>query len=202
MLPLLDDLPSSPSSERNKEPILAALREALPAAALVVEVGSRTGQHAAFFAAEQPTWRWQPTDRAHELDGVRARWQRAGLDSFLEPLVFDLTDAATPVPTADAIVAINVIHIAPWAATDLLFAHAARLLNPGGVVFLYGPYRDTRRELEPSNAEFDAWLKRADPEQGLRLFQDVDAVASAHGFALAGEREMPANNRSCWWVKR
>lgn len=202
MLPLIDDLPSSPSCERNKEPILGALREAMPGPGLVVELGSRTGQHAEFFAASEPRWRWQPTDRAHELDGVRARWARAGLENLAEPLVFDLMDEAPPVGRADMVVAVNVVHIAPWSLTARLFAHAAAMLGAGGVVFLYGPMRDERWPLEPSNAAFDVWLKEQDPAQGLRLFQDLDAVAAEAGFVLAGERAMPSNNRACWWVRR
>lgn len=199
MLPEL--LPTSPASERNKGPLLDALRDVLPRDCFVVEIGSKTGQHADHFTAHEPGWRWQPTDRAHELDGARARYAAAGRPNLLAPIAFDLMDDAPPASQADAVFCANVIHIAPWALTPRLFHHAAAMLKPGGLLCLYGPMRDTRWPLEPSNAEFDAWLSSQDPAQGLRLFQDVDAIARAHGFTLSIERAMPANNRFICWKK-
>jgi len=94
------------------------------------------------------------------------------------------------------------IHIVPWGAVERLFAGAGRLLSPGGVMYVYGPYRYADRPLETSNGEFDLWLKARDPASGVRLFEDVNIVAEQNGLTLAGDRAMPANNRSIWWSKK
>ena len=62
-------------------------------------------------------------------------------------------------PGADAVVCINMIHIAPWAATTALMAGAARLLPTTGVLVLYGPYRREGRHTAPSNEAFDRQLR-------------------------------------------
>lgn len=202
----------SPACARNRDPILAVLTEIFADARRVVEVGSGSGQHAVYFADHLGHLVWQPSNRAGGLASVKAWVDEAALDNLRQPVVLDLfdddwsttlerpADGALDGPDGpDALVAINVIHIAPWAATDHLFRHAAHLLRPGGLVYLYGPFRYADRELEPSNQNFDAWLRRRDPASGIREFEAVDAVAEAHGFELVEDRAMPANNRSIWW---
>ena len=112
-----------------------------------------------------------------------------------------MPDESPPVPRADVVLAINVIHIAPWEATQRLFSHAARMLGGGGFVYLYGPFRYRDRELEPSNQRFDAWLHGRAPHSGIRTFEEVDGVARDHGFTLVADEPMPANNRSIWWER-
>ena len=224
---------SSPSCERNKDPILAVLKEVLPRSGLVLEIGSGTGQHAAYFAAHLPRLIWQPTDLSSNFPSIRA-WaaddcmdaggttpgtgevgQRmeqlpralsgtnaeAGLSNLREPLELDLFSDRWPVTSAAAVVCINTIHIVAWAAVEKLFAGAGKVLAPGGVLYAYGPYRYADRSLEPSNEDFDKWLKDRDPVSGVRDFEAVDALARQNGLALAGDRAMPANNRSIWWRK-
>lgn len=108
-------------------------------------------------------------------------------------------DASTddwPVIHANAIVCINMIHISPWEATEGLMRGAGRLLGQGAPLFLYGPYRRSGRELEPSNAVFDESLKARDPRWGLRLLDDVAQCAHRNGLILEQVEEMPANNLS------
>ena len=189
----------SPACERNKEPILAMLDEIFADRERVLEVGSGTGQHAAFFAANLPHLDWQPADRPGHLDSVRAYVAEADLDNLREPIELDLFDEpplADYDEPIDAIVAINVIHIAPWPATERLFALASQTLSEGGLIYLYGPYRYADRPLEPSNEQFDEWLKARDARSGIRLFEDVCEVARGQGFQLVEDRAMPANNRS------
>lgn len=186
--------------ERNREVIAATLATFVPPGSLVVEVGSGTGQHAAYLSQALPGVTWQPTDRGDgEHESIRA-WT-AGLENVRAPLEFDLFDDAPPLPHADVVVAINVIHIAPWEATERLFAHAEQMLDEGGFIYLYGPFRYRDRELEPSNERFDEWLQARAPHSAIRTFEDVDAVARAHAFTLVADEPMPANNRSLWWTR-
>jgi len=191
----------SPSCERNKEPILAVLREVLTRPGLVLEVGSGSGQHAVHFAGALPHLTWQPSDVAEALPGISAWRAEAGLANLREPCVLDLFAADWPVTEAQALVCINTIHIVAWPAVERLFAGAGRVLVPGGVMYVYGPYRYADRPLEPSNEEFDGWLRLRDPVSGVRLFEDVNRLAGQNGLKLAGDRAMPANNRSIWWIK-
>jgi len=192
---------SSPSCDRNKEPILAVLREILTAPGLVLEIGSGSGQHAVHFARGLPHVEWQPTDLADNLPGISAWRDESGLANLRAPLALDLDSDRWPVDAAQAVVCINTIHIVPWSAVERLFAGAGRLLSSGGVMYVYGPYRYADRPLETSNQEFDRWLKARDTASGVRLFEDVNSLAEQSGLTLAGDRAMPANNRSIWWSK-
>ena len=192
---------SSPSCERNKEPILAVLREILSIPGLVLEIGSGSGQHAVHFARGLPHVEWQPTDVAENIPSISAWRDEAGLANLREPLVIDLFSDRWPIAAAQAVVCINTIHIVSWVAVERLFAGVGRLLKPGGIMYVYGPYRYAGRPLEPSNEEFDRWLKARDVASGVRLFEDVNRLALENGLTLAGDRAMPANNRSLWWAR-
>lgn len=191
----------APACERNKDAILGVLREVLPRSGTVLEIGSGTGQHAAHFAAHLPGLDWLPTDVGETLASIRAWTAEARLPNLREPLVLDLLADAWPVAAAQAIVCINTIHIVPWRAVERLFTGAARVLSTGGVMYVYGAYRYANRPLEPSNEEFDRWLKARNPASGVRDFDAVNALAARAGLRLAGDRAMPANNRSIWWEK-
>jgi SAM-dependent methyltransferase len=188
---------TSPSVARNREPILAVLRRVLPAGGIVLEIASGTGEHAMHFAAALPELTWQPTDRDPEARrSIAARRAAAVLPNLLPPLELDAAAPSWPVERADAIVAINMIHIAPWSAAEGLMAGAARLLAPGGILYLYGPYQENGRHTAPSNAAFDASLRARDPEWGVRDVGAVAELAARHGLALAERVAMPANNLS------
>jgi hypothetical protein len=101
-----------------------------------------------------------------------------------------------PVTQADAVLCINMIHIAPWNATEALMRGAAGLLSAQGLVFLYGPFKQGGRHTAPSNAEFDANLRAQDARWGVRDLEAVAALASAVGFASPIIEPMPANNLS------
>ena len=148
------------------------------------------------------TGTWEVEQRREQLpralSGTNAE---AGLSNLREPLELDLFADRWPVAATAAVVCINTIHIVAWAAVEKLFAGAGKLLTSGGVLYAYGPYRYADRPLEPSNEDFDKWLKARDPVSGVRDFEAVDALARQNGLALAGDRAMPANNRSLWWRK-
>jgi cyclopropane fatty-acyl-phospholipid synthase-like methyltransferase len=188
---------TSPAAARNREPILVVLRRVLPPTGTVLEIASGTGEHAVHFAASLPGVTWQPTDRDPDaLRSISAHRASAELPNLVAPLELDVTAPAWPVDRADAVVSINMIHIAPWAATEGLMAGAARLLAPGGVLFLYGPFRKDGRHTAPSNAAFDESLRARNPEWGVRDLRDVEALARRHGFELVETVAMPANNLS------
>jgi SAM-dependent methyltransferase len=190
------------SCERNRDPILAVLQEILPPSGLVLEIGSGTGQHAAYFAPHLPGLVWQPSDLAANHASIRAWAAEADAPNLRAPLTVDLLAERWPIEHADAVVCINTVHIVAWPGVAKLFAGAGELLRPGGILYVYGAYRYATRPLEPSNEDFDRWLKARDPVSGVRDFESVDALAIEHGLALAGDRAMPGNNRSIWWRRR
>jgi SAM-dependent methyltransferase len=187
----------APSTARNRDPILAVLRGVLPASGLVLEIASGTGEHIAHFARALPCLDWQPSDRD---DGLFASIVAHGVDladgNFLPPMCLDAAATDWPVARVDAIVCINMIHIAPWPACEGLLRGAGRVLPPGGVLFLYGPYKLDGRHTAESNAAFDQSLRSRNPDWGVRDLIEVTALAARHGLALAGTVAMPANNLS------
>ena len=192
----------APACERNKDPILAVLRDILPATGLVLEIGSGSGQHTAYFAPRFPALTWQPTDLAPNLSSIAAWCQESDGGNIQPPLVLDLSHWPWPVTQAEAILCINTMHIVSWTLVQQLFQGVARTLLSGGLFYAYGPYRYVDRPLESSNVEFDAWLKARDPVSGIRDFAAVDALAQDAGLVVQGDRAMPANNRSIWWRKQ
>ncbi len=187
----------SPSAERNKDPILAVLRRVLPESGLVLEIASGTGQHVVHFARALPDLEWQPSEPDAEMRRSIADWTRAeALANVRTPLDLDVMSPVWPIARADAVLCLNMIHIAPWAATLRLIAGASRLLPDGAVLLLYGPFRCGGTHTAPSNAAFDAELRRHDPTWGVRDLEAVAAVAAERGLALGQVVEMPANNLS------
>lgn len=187
----------APAAERNKGPILDVVRRVLPRRGLVLEIASGTGQHVAHFAAHLPELEWQPSDRdAAALASINA-WVASGNLANVRPaIVLDVTQEPWPLDHAEAIVCINMVHISPWESSIALMRGAARLLAPGGVLYLYGPYKRGGAHTAPSNAEFDAGLRQQNPAWGVRNLEDVVELASHHGLDLAEVVEMPANNLS------
>lgn len=191
------------SAERNKAPILAVLTRLLPSSGLVLEIASGTGQHVVHFAAGLPELQWQPSDPDADLrESVRRRISETALKNILEPIDLDVRRLPWPIKSADAVVCINMIHVAPWEATEALLSGATSVLNTGGVLFLYGPYRRFGDHTAPSNAAFDAQLRATDPAWGLRDMEAVTERAALVGFELADIVDMPANNFSVVFRKR
>ncbi len=185
----------APAVARNREPILDVLRERLPASGTALEIASGSGEHALAFAAAFPTLVWQPSDPDPANRASIAAWIASdGGPNLLPPLALDATAEIWPLATADAVLCINMIHIAPWAACLGLMRGAARLLAPGGLLYLYGPFMRDGAHTAPSNASFDESLRARDPAWGVRDLADV--IAAAEGFASPTVVAMPANNLS------
>jgi SAM-dependent methyltransferase len=185
----------APAAARNREPILDVLRAHLPASGTALEIASGSGEHAVAFAAAFPTLVWQPSDPDPANRASIAAWIAAeGTPNLLPPIDLDATADIWPLATADAVVCINMIHIAPWAACLGLLRGAARLLAPGGLLYLYGPFKRDGMHTAPSNEAFDESLRARDPAWGVRDLGEV--CQAAEGFALAATVAMPANNLS------
>ncbi len=193
----------SPAVARNRDPILAVLRRHLPAQGTVLEIAAGTGEHAAYLAPQFPHLVWQPSDADPDaLASIEAHRAAAGAPNLRAPIALDVTAPAWPVTRADAVLSINMIHISPWAAAQGLMAGAARLLPEGGVLYLYGPFKENGEHTAPSNATFDASLRARDPEWGVRDTGEVRALADRHGFNFVERVAMPANNLSLVFRRR
>lgn len=186
----------APATERNRDAIRDVLSRELPTAGTVLEIASGTGQHAVAFAQAFPAIRWQPTDPDPTSLASIAAWRdEAALPNLLAPLLLDVTQVPWPVVEADAIVCINMVHIAPWEAALALFAGAGRVLAQGGLLYLYGPYRFDGTTAA-SNENFDRSLRSRDPRWGVRDVRELGAAAAEHGLVMRGAVAMPANNHS------
>jgi hypothetical protein len=175
----------------------------MPAGGTVLEIASGTGEHAVHFAAALPHLTWQPTDHDQEaLSSISAHRKSAQLPNLLPPLELDVCAPMWPVAHADAVLAINLLHVAPWSAAEGLVAGARRLLAPGSVLFLYGPFKEGGHHTAPSNAAFDAGLRARNPHWGVRDLDDFASLADRHGFELAERVTMPANNLSAVFRSR
>jgi len=203
------DLPHSPAADRNKDAILAVVREILPARGTGLEIASGTGQHVACFAAALPGWTWQPTEAdASMLPVIAARIAQAGLANVRPPVPLDVMASQWPAGTPpfsepfDAIFCANMLHIAPWPTCAALMQGAVRHLAPGGVLVTYGPYFEDDVPTAPSNEAFDASLRSRDPSWGIRRLRDVQGEAHRAGLVLRSRHAMPANNLLLVFARR
>lgn len=181
----------APAAARNRDALLEALRQVLPAHGLVLEVASGTGEHAAHFARTLPGLEWQPSDPSPEARASADAWA-AGLPNIRPALALDASAWPWPIARADAVLCVNMIHIAPWDACLGLLRGAAAILPAGAPLILYGPFLRDGVETAPGNREFDASLRARNPAWGIRRLEDV--AMAAGGFALSDVIPMPANN--------
>jgi SAM-dependent methyltransferase len=200
---LLTSRRSAPAAQRNRGPILDVLQRILPASGLVLEIASGTGEHAVHFAAALPELEWQPSDAAPQARASVAAWRiQAALPNLRAPLDLDVSRTPWPIAAADAVVCINMLHIAPWAAAQALMAGAARILGAGGVLYLYGPYRRNGAHTAESNEVFDRQLKSSNAQWGVRDLEAVADFAAQEALSIDEVVVMPANNFSVVFRKR
>lgn len=197
----------APATQRNREPILEILRLVLPASGTVLEVASGTGEHAVFFAPRLKPRQWIPSDPNPQMCASIAAWSAyLPTDNLYPPLAIDVrtpswfvekdTSVDWETSPLNAIVSINMIHIAPWSAYLGLIAGASRLLPPQGILYLYGPFKQNGQHTAASNAAFDASLRASNPDWGVRDLEAVVAIAQDHSLVLDQVYPMPANNLS------
>ena len=184
----------APAAERNKEPILESSRCA-PARGLVLEVRALRAACGVLCRALSDLI-WQPSDADEgALESTGVYCEEAKLDNLRRPIALDVNASAWPVERADAMVSINMIHIAPWAACLGLFEGGARILPPGAPLVLYGPFVIDGDFIAPSNVDFDRRLRGENAAWGVRELRDVERAAQARGFRLDRVVARPANNQ-------
>lgn len=189
--------PFAPYADRNKDEILAVLKDVVPDAGTVLEIGCGKGLHSAYFARAFPALHWLPTDGDDQvLQSARAWGAFAKLPNLGEPLVLDVQSSQWPVARADFIVAVNVIHISAWRTCERLFTGAAQILSSGQQVFIYGPFLERNGRTAASNFAFDRKLKARNPEWGVREMGAVVGAAGAAKFELSRAMDMPNNNKA------
>ena len=194
--------PFSESCERNKDPILAVLREHFTRAHNVLEIGSGSGQHAVHFAQHLPHLGWQTSDLPANHAGMQMWLEEAALPNVLPPLTLDMLDSSTwPATRFDAIFTANTLHIMSWEAVQKAFEFIGGALAPGGVLAVYGPFNYQGEYTSESNRDFDVWLKNRDPLSAIRDFEAVDELAQDQDLKLVADVAMPANNRTLVWVR-
>jgi len=195
-----DNRRTSPAAARNRgfiEEVLAGVLAELGPGGLVLEIASGSGEHVVGFAAAFSRLEWQPSDPdADAVASVQAWAAEAGLGNLRPALRLDARAWPWPVVAADAIVCINMIHIAPWEACLGLMRGAGELLGPGAPLYLYGPMKVDGRCTTASNEAFDESLRARDPAWGVRDLAEVAAAGAAQGLVLTQVLPMPANNFS------
>lgn len=187
----------TPAGERNLPHILRLLAPHLPARGRLLEVATGTGGHGLALARAHPGLSVLPTDFSAGAVAALADWRAVhGPDNLLPPLRLDAADPATwPDGPFDAVLCINMIHISPWSATvGLMKLAGERLVRPGGLLALYGPYVEADVETAPSNLAFHESLRARDPAWGLRALEDVVSEARSNGLRLTRRAALPANN--------
>lgn len=191
--------PDAPSTQRNREPILAALREPFAGRRHVLEIGSGSGQHAVYFAAALPELIWQCSELPDQLPGIRAWLADAALANTPAPLTLDVARGPWPSQRFDALFSANTLHIMGWPAVQALFAGLPAVLASDALLAIYGPFKRHGQHTSDGNAAFDAQLRAQNPAMGLRDVEAVDALAQQAGLQLHADLPMPANNALRIW---
>ena len=190
--------PYAESCEQNRDPILSVIEPLLRDKTSLLEIGSGTGQHAVYFGKTMPHLNWYTSDRAENLPGIRMWLDEARLENVHPPFELDVRQN-WPDLKVDAMYSANTLHIMSWSEVMAFFTGIPSVLNPGGLLLIYGPFNYNHSYTSNSNAKFDVWLKARDPESGIRNFEDIHELALQAGLRLFEDYSMPANNRTICW---
>ena len=193
--------PYSESCERNQRPILKVLQETLTNQQHVLEIASGTGQHAVYFGRALPHLSWQTSELTQNHEGILAWLNEIKLPNVLPPITINVNDAKWPVEIVDTVFNANTVHIITWPEVERLFAGIARVLNPSGILCLYGPFKYKGEFTSESNARFDALLKSRNRNSGIRDFETINRLAKTHDLLLVKDVAMPNYNQTLVWQR-
>jgi SAM-dependent methyltransferase len=193
--------PYAESCTHNQAQILEVLREEFSTSQNVLEIASGTGQHAVFFGRALPHLSWQTSELEQNHAGIQAWLDEAQLANVQPPVTVDVYSPVWPVTQVDAIFNANTLHIVSWHGVAQMFAGIGRVLEPGGILCIYGAYNYGGKFTSDSNERFDEWLKSRDPASGVRDFEAVNLLAEAQGLLLLKDISMPGNNRTLVWKR-
>ena len=192
----------SEACEQNKGPILDILVDVYKDCQNVLEIGSGTGQHAVYFAANLPHLIWQPSELAENLSSIQAWIEFDKVKNIKAPIELDVCKRPWPITQTQAIFSANCFHIMSWELVEHFFKGTGEVLSNDGILYVYGPFSYRGKHTSQSNEEFDDYLRRRDPLSGVRDFVDVDGLAKLQSLDLIQDFAMPVNNRSLVWQKR
>lgn len=194
--------PFASSSEENKAVILQTIQSLLSDKNSVLEIASGTGQHAVYFAKNLPHLQWQTSDLIESHVGIQQWLAEAKLENVLPPIALNVSTDSWPKQTYDAVFSANSFHIMNQQNVEDLFSQISSILNPTGLVIIYGPFNYNGAFTSESNQRFDLWLKGNNPESGIKDFEWCNQLASRAGLQLIHDFEMPQNNRILCWQKQ
>ncbi|MDH3326978.1 MAG: class I SAM-dependent methyltransferase [Gammaproteobacteria bacterium] len=192
--------PFAESCEQNKHVIFDAIKFEFSEHKDILEIGSGTGQHAVFFAAQLPHLSWQPSEQDENISGITEWLKDYPHDNIPHPISLDVTKK-WPKKTFDGVFSANTAHIMGWEEVKYLFKGVGNTLNPNGTFCLYGPFNHNQQFTSESNARFDQWLKQQNPVRGIRDFEDLNNLARENNLIFKKEIEMPHNNKILIWKK-
>lgn len=191
--------PYSQASENNKDHILRVLKDSFAETTSVLEIGSGTGQHAVYFAANLPHLIWQPTDLDTDISGIRIWLSEAGLINIYDPINLDVNQLPWDIGNYDGIFTANTLHIMGKPEIENMFYGIAKVLKTNGTLCIYGPFNYDGKYTSDSNEQFDSWLYKRNPVSAIRDFEWVNSLAEEIGLVFKSDHEMPANNRLLEW---
>lgn len=193
--------PFSEACEQNRSPIINVLQPLLKNCQTLLEIGSGTGQHAVYFAAELPHLQWQTSDRADYHEGINAWLKDANNPAIQPPILFDVSNNASPEQSFDAIFSANTLHIMSASDVSCFFQHVENCLQTDGLLIVYGPFNYKGHYTSESNARFDQWLLSRNKNSSIKAVEWVNELAEKAGLKLMKDYAMPANNRMLYWQK-
>lgn len=195
------NMPFSQACENNRGPILDVIKPLLADKHRVLEIGSGTGQHAAWFAQHLPHLIWQTSDVLENHWGIKQWIASNPSENLPAPLELNIFQENIPAANYDAIFTANTAHIMPWEGVERLFDCLAVQLPTQGIFCLYGPMGYNGLIAPESNIQFDQFLRQQSLHRGIRQFEAINALAISAGLELLEDFALPANNRLIAWQK-
>ncbi|MFT5505091.1 MAG: cyclopropane fatty-acyl-phospholipid synthase-like methyltransferase [Gammaproteobacteria bacterium] len=186
--------PFSESCLQNSDVILNVITPYLREAKKVLEIGSGTGQHAAYFAPLFSNLSWQTSDLSENLPGIKSWIESTECQNIPEPIELDVNQD-WPEISVDLIYTANTLHIMDQSSVEKCLTGLSDVLTDNGCLILYGPFNYNNQYTSDSNRRFDVWLKQNNPLSGIKDFERISELLLSSGLSIEADCEMPANNR-------